>query len=235
MKSRSEGIVIYKQKIRDALWVVKVLTKDLGLLSFWHRSKKGGRVLNAMDEIVFTDVGDQRDQLHWLKEVEFLCPHHQIESHPVKAATALFMQEVLYRLLQENDPNPPLYFFIKEMLHQLENDADVAILHFVFLVGLMRSMGCCPVPPIEDADWFGMSHGEFGKGTPPPLHIGRAQHQLSSWIALLKGDWEVLRQGFMTNADRRMLLKALVEYLFMHQHKVNAIQSLDIYYELFHA
>ncbi len=235
MKSSSEGIVIYKQKIRDALWVVKVLTKDLGLLSFWHRSKKGGRILNAMDEIVFTDVGDQRDQLHWLKEVEFLCPHHQIESHPVKAATALFMQEVLYRLLQENDPNPPLYFFIKEMLHQLENDADVAILHFVFLVGLMRSMGCCPVPPIEDADWFGMSHGEFGKGTPPPLHIGKAQHQLYCWIAMLRGNWESLRQDSVTNADRRMLLKALVEYLFMHQHKVNAIQSLDIYYELFHA
>lgn len=235
MKSRSEGIVIYKQKIRDALWLVKVLTLDHGLQSFWYRSPKGSRPLNALEEISFSAIGDQREQLHWMKEVEILVPHHQMESHPVKAATALFMQEVLYRLLLEQDPHPPLYFFLKEILEELEREGDVSVLHFVFLIGLMRSMGCCPVAPIDDPDWFGMSQGEFGKGAPPIQHIGKNNNQLYVWMALLKSQWPVLKEPCISNADRRMLLKTMVDYLFMQQNKVNAIQSLDIYYELFHA
>lgn len=84
MKSRTEGIVIYKQKIRDAMWLVKVMTLDQGLQSFWHRPKKGTRPLNALQEISFISVGDQREQLHWMKELEITVPHHHIESHPVK-------------------------------------------------------------------------------------------------------------------------------------------------------
>lgn len=235
MKSRTEGIVIYKQKIRDAMWLVKVMTLDQGLQSFWHRPKKGSRPLNALQEISFISVGDQREQLHWMKELEITVPHHHIESHPVKAATALFIQEILYRLLQENDPNPPLFYFLKEIMEQLEQEGDITIIHFVFLVGLMRSMGCCPIAPSDHPDWFGMHQGEFGQGTPPMEHIGKSDHQLALWIALLKGEWEKLRENTVTNAHRRMLLKSMVNYLFIHQHKVNAIQSLDIYYELFHA
>lgn len=235
MKSRAEGIVIYKQKIRDAMWLIKVLTLDHGLQSFWYRPKKGIRPLNALEEISFVSAGDQREQLHWMKEVEILVPHHQIESHPVKAATALFMQEILYRLLQENDPHPPLFYFLKEVIEQLEQEGDIALIHFVFLLGLMRSMGCCPVAPHDQPDWFGMRQGEFGRGTPPIEHIGKSNHQLEAWLALLKGDWAKLKEKPITNADRRMLLKSMVDYLFIHQHKVNEIQSLDIYYELFHA
>jgi DNA repair protein RecO (recombination protein O) len=235
MKSRLHGFVIYKQKVRDNMMVVKVFTQENGLQSFWFRPKKGQRPLHGMDEISFIDFGDQREHLHWMKEVELQNPFHQMDAHPAKAASVLFMQEVLYRLLEENDANPPLYFFLQEIMGQLQSEADVSLIHFVFLIGLMRSAGCCPVPPMQDPHWFGMEAGEFGFHTPPTKCISRENHQLKAFIALLKGDYEELRAAEMLNADRRQLLKALIDYLFIQQHKINQIRSLDIYYELFHA
>ncbi len=235
MNSRKEGFVIYKQKVRDAVWIVKIFTKDQGLQSFWLRPKKEWRSLTAMDEITFTSKGDQRDQLHWIKDLEWSNAHHQIQAHPYKAATALFIQEVLYRLLQENDANPPLFFFIQEIMQQLDEDADISLLHFAFLLGLMRSMGCCPSAPIQNIEWFGLEAGVFGEGAPPRFAITTADHQLACFLALLEGRWEQLKQPDIRNSDRRKLLKAMVDYLFIHQHKINSINSLEIYYELFHA
>jgi DNA repair protein RecO (recombination protein O) len=235
MNSRKEGFVIYKQKVRDSVWIVKIFTKEQGLQSFWLRPKKEWRSLNAMDEINFDSKGDQRDQLHWIKDLEWVNPHHHIHAHPYRAATALFIQEVLYRLLQENDANPPLFFFIQEILQQLDADADISLLHFAFLLGLMRSMGCCPSAPQHPVDWFGLEAGVFGNGAPPRYAIENAEGQLSCFIALLEGRWEQLNKPEVRNGDRRKLLKSLVDYLFIHQHKINSINSLEIYYELFHA
>lgn len=230
------GIVIQKKMIRDQLCLVKIFSESHGLQGFWWKgSTKKGPKFDLFDVIQFQIKEDQKDQTPWLRNpnVQHHLFHCRID--PVKSATLLFFQEVLHHLMEEHYQNPPLYHFLAQLTQDLDETDQVQSFHFAFAVGLMRALGCCPVVPQDNPDWFSMHEGQFGKGyNPPGLHITSANAQLQLFVHILKHDWEVLNQPQFTSSQKRSLLRDAIEYLFIQMEKKSTIQSLEIFYELFH-
>ncbi len=99
----------------------------------------------------------------------------------------------------------------------------------------MRALGCCPIVPKDNPDWFSMKEGQFGKGyVPPGLNITSANHQLQLFIDILQHNWDFVENKNISGAQKRSLLRDSVEYLFIQMEKKSTIQSLEIFYELFH-
>jgi hypothetical protein len=80
-----------------------------------------------------------------------------------------------------------------------------------------------------------MHEGSFGKGSPPPgINILSENRQLEIFCAILHHNWNILEEKSVTSAQKRSMLQACVDYLFIQMEKKSSIQSLEIFYELFH-
>jgi hypothetical protein len=117
----------------------------------------------------------------------------------------------------------------------LDSADQVQSYHFAFAVGLMRALGCCPIVPKDNPVWFSMREGQFGKGhVPIGLNITAYNHQLQLFIDILQHDWDFVENKNVSSAQKRSLLRDSIEYLFIQMEKKSTIQSLEIFYELFH-
>ncbi len=230
------GIVIQKKMIRDQLCLVKVFSESNGLQGFWWKgSSKTGPKFNLFDVIQFQIKEDQKDHTPWLRNPQVTQHLFHSRIDPTKSATLLFFQEVLHHLLEEHYQNPPLYHFLVQLTLDLDSADQVQSYHFAFAVGLMRALGCCPIVPKDNPEWFSMKEGQFGKGyVPPGLNITKDQNQLALFIDILQHNWDFAENKNVTGAQKRSLLRDAIEYLFIQMEKKSTIQSLEIFYELFH-
>jgi hypothetical protein len=80
-----------------------------------------------------------------------------------------------------------------------------------------------------------MKEGQFGKGyVPPGLNITTANNQLKLFVDILQHNWNFVDDKHISSAQKRSLLRDSIEYLFIQMEKKSTIQSLEIFYELFH-
>ena len=81
---------------------------------------------------------------------------------------ALFMAEVLYRLVREYDePNQALFDFVWNSVGALDSmDEGVANFHLWFLANLSRFLGFCPGNDYSADDWFDIREGLYTKTRP---------------------------------------------------------------------
>ena len=231
-----QGIVIQKKLIRDQLCLVKIFSEINGLQSYWWKgSSKKGPKFDLFDTVQFQIKEDQKDQTPWLRNPQVTHPLFHCRIDPVKSASLLFFQEILHHILEDHYQNPPLYHFLVQLTQDLDETHHVQSFHFAFVIGLMKSLGCCPIVPQDNPSWFNMHEGSFGKGTPPPgINILSENRQLEIFCAMLHHDWNVLEEKSVTSAQKRSMLQACVDYLFIQMEKKSSIQSLEIFYELFH-
>ncbi len=230
------GIVIQKKMIRDQLCIVKIFSETNGLQGFWWKgSTKRGLKFDLFDVIQFQIKEDQKDQTPWLRNPQVTQQLFHARIDPVKSATLLFFQEVLHHLMEEHYQNPPLYHFLVQLTQDLDSADQVQSYHFAFAVGLMRALGCCPIVPKDNPDWFSMKEGLFGNGyVPSGLNITAANNQLKLFIDILQHNWNFVDDKLISSAQKRSLLRDSIEYLFIQMEKKSTIQSLEIFYELFH-
>ncbi len=230
------GIVLQKKRIRDRLILVKIFSESQGLKTYWWSAgSKSMQTFDLFDTIRFQSKEEQKDNAQWLKTPQTTKVLLSARIHPIKSATLLFFQEILLHLLTEGYQNPPLFYLVQQIIQDIDKTQHEQPLHYVFLVGLMKALGCCPIVPKEHADWFNINEGQFGQNHfPPGKNILPENNQLLLFQQLIQGNWESLYQPNVSAHQRREILKQMVDYLFIKSDKVSPIKSLEIFYELFH-
>ncbi|MEN9333606.1 MAG: hypothetical protein RLY35_786 [Bacteroidota bacterium] len=230
------GIVIQKKRIRDRLILVKIYSESQGLKTYWWSAGgKSMQTFDVFDTIRFQSKEEQKDQAQWLKTPQTTRVLFHARMHPVKSATLLFFQEILLHLLSEDDQNPPLFYLLQQIIQDIDETTHEQPFHYIFLVGMMKALGCCPIVPKNSTDWFNIQEGQFGQGYfPPGKNILPDNNQLFLFQQLLQGNWEALYQTHINATQRREILKQMVDYLFHKNDKASPIKSLEIFYELFH-
>lgn len=230
------GIVLQKKRIRDRLILVKIFSESQGLKTYWwSASPKSINSFDIFDTIRFQSKEEQKENAQWLKTPQTTKILLSARIHPVKSASLLFFQEILMHLLTDGYQNPPLFYLIQQIIQDIDETQQEQPLHYIFLVGLMKALGCCPIVSNENADWFNINEGQFGQNYfPPGKNILPDNNQLYLFQQLIQGNWESLYQPHISAYQRREILKQMVDYIFIKSDKTSPIKSLEIFYELFH-
>ena len=237
---KGRGVVLHTLKYGDTSMVVYLLTDVGGRRSYMVqgvRSAKGRgsklALFQPMFTVEFEGLESSRQQMDRFREVRSGVVLQSIPFDVRKSTVALFMAEVLYRLVKESEPNEPLFDFVWGSVGALDSlEEGVANFHLWFLANLSRLLGFFPGNDYASGDWFDFREGLYTKVRPPHVSC-MTQENARTLNDLVECDVRCLGEIGLNRRQRVEFLDAMLVYYAYHLDAVNAVQSVKILQEVF--
>ena len=240
MKSyKARGVVLGTLKYGEKGVIVHMLTDVYGRQSYMIQgvrpTAKGSKMalLQPMFAVEFEGLTSSKMDLHRMKA---LVPGMVLQSTPFdvrKSTMALFMAEVLYRLVKESEPGSELFDFVWASVAALDAlEEGIANFHLWFLANLSRPLGFSPDNEYSDGAWLDIRDGHF---TPHALIPSAALTPENARILhdMLECDVRYLAEIGLNRVERASFLEAMLKYYSFHLDSINAVESLRIMREVF--
>lgn len=236
MLSTTRAVVLRTFKHGDRGIVLKAYTSGFGARSYYVRG--GGRKgpmaallqpLNRL-ELVVTEAHDR--EMHAVRELRVERPYVNVPGDHARGLLLLFAQEVLYRTLREEAPDPALFAFVQRTLEEIDGTEDQAHLPLRLLAGLTSHLGIAPERPLATGMRFDMREGQFVPGPVPHEH-GMEADCAAAFAALLQG----CEQGtpvVIPVALRTILLDRLLVYYRLHVAGFGELRSPEVLHAVLH-
>lgn len=237
MYEKSNGIVLQLTPFSDSQKVVRIFTRNFGTRAFLvtvHGKSRAGRSASAlyrpMQELDLVFKKLQPDQLGRIKEVEAAYLFSHLHEEPNKRLIALFLSELLYRVLKNHQEDETLYDFILSGLQSLDKTEEkVADFHLFFMAGLASALGFHPENNFDSQNrFFNPQEGMFvvethsTPGTVRDELLSEKIHQIFNPLPVSDHSLQLSRE------QRSSLLKVLLEYYRYHVPEFGELKSLEI-------
>ena len=236
----ARGVVIGTLKYGEKGMVVQMLTSTLGRQSYMvqglgSRRGHGSRqaLFQPMFALEFEGLESPKMEMHRLGEVHAGIVLQSIPFDVKKSAIALFMAEVLYRLVKESEANAMLFDFVWGSVEALDAASEgVANFHLWFLANLSRLLGFRPGNDYRPGWWFDIREGLYTATS--PLHPGSMTPDCAQLLdRMLHCDVRRLGEIELNRTRRSDFLNAMLSYFGYHLEGINSVQSIRILREVF--
>lgn len=240
MLSKTRGIVLHSIPYNDKYSIIYMYTEVFGRASYLvarGRGKKStvSRSLFMPLSVVEMEVEhlNKRD-LHRIRETKLCYPLTELFCNPVKNVLALFLAEVLFRVVKDTEPDPRLFDYLYESVRLLEfADKGVANFHLVFLLRLLYYMGIYPnADSYKAGSYFDMANGVFVGSQPMHRHYLSREESIV-FVRLLKISFENMSLYSFSRKDRMAIINRILDYYRLHLPEFSDIKSLSVMQSLF--
>lgn len=239
MQEKTRGIVLHSTKYADSGVILTVYTSSFGRVSYAingvHRKKSVVRpaFLQPLSIVEMEVTHLPGREIQRLKEIRPAQVFAELPFDPVKNAIAIFISEVLYRILKHREPDEMLFDFLWNAIIQLDECRDgLANFHPLFLCRLSRYLGIEPNAEEEDCRYFDLQNGVFQNERPLHVHYvfgDDAALFRSLLVVELSGAGEIV----MSRQGRVKMLETLIEYYRLHIPEFHGVKSLSVLHSLF--
>lgn len=235
---KTRGIVLRLLPFNDKNRIVKVYTEHFGLRSFIvsASSSKLARqktaLLQALQPIWLETSFVEISKLSRLGEISAAAHINEAMQHHTKRSILLFLNEVLYKCLREEQADTPLFNFIFESLIQLDKTAkNCNNFHLVFLMQMSAYLGFMPVANYSAYHkHFHFNEGLFDHFKSDQMMLDEEQSKL--FAALMQLDFDSMESLVLSTHTRTTLLENLLKYYAQHLSSFKDIKSLEILAEI---
>lgn len=237
---KARGIVLNTVKYGEGAMVAHLLTDVYGRQSYMVQGIRSSRghgskmaLFQPLFAIEFEGLQSSRMEMHRLRDVHNGLLLKTLPYDVRKSTIALFMAEVLYRLIGESEANAPLFDFVWGSIGALDAlEEGVANFHLWFLANISRYLGFSPANNYTPGSWFDMREGLF---TPVmPLHNDTLDGEYAEILRdLLECDVRCLGAIGLNRNQRVEILNSLVAYYSLHLDSIRKVQSIAILQEVF--
>jgi DNA repair protein RecO (recombination protein O) len=223
MLQSTRGIVLRTVKYSESSIIAKIYTEAFGMQTYMVRgirSKKSNlkqalfQPLNLLEIIAYHR---ENKEIQNLKEIKIAHPFITIPIDIRKSTQLLFINEVLYQVVREEEPNPALFSFLFDSIIHLDSmDKNIAFFHQVFLIQLTQYLGFFPRNNHTDVTPnFELTEGTFSALEGPESLITR--EPFGKYLALLiHTPVSDAQQIDIPSRDRRKLLEIILDYYRYH-------------------
>ena len=241
MKSyKARGIVLSTVKYGDSGMVVQMLTDRYGRQSYMVQGVRSSRgrgskmaLFQPLFVLEFEGLESSHSDLHKMREVQNEVVFKSVPYDIRKSTMALFMAEVLYRLVGESEANEPLFDFVYHSIRALDEiDEGVANFHLWFLANLSRYLGYFPGNEHLKGSLFDMREGLYTRTLPLHDHVMSVE-EAELLRDLTECDLECLGEIPLNREQRVAMLSRLVEYYSIHLDAIRSVRSIEILQEVF--
>ena len=238
MVSTTRAIVLNHLRYGDSSLIVNLYTESMGRQTVIVKgafSKKSAVRASFFQPlyIVETDLHHRSSrQMQRVSNMQMYYPFQTITSDPVKSCIVLFIAEVLYKTLREEEANRGLFDFLLHTIQTLDlNDRGTANFHLVFLVHYSRYLGFYPNTEQATADtWFDSQTGSF-------VFIPVSSSPTSEYNHLLKQIFKIsfdrLDSLQISHHQRNYLTSYILEYYSMHVGNFGKMKSFPVLQNVF--
>ncbi|TKG93578.1 DNA repair protein RecO [Puteibacter caeruleilacunae] len=240
MIHKTKGVALHFVKYSESSVIATIYTEDFGRQAYMIRGvrrKKAAIRTNVLQPLFLLDMEVMHKtgrDIQNVKEVKNSQPFSSIPYDIVKSTQAIFIGEVLYRTLQEEESNPALYQFITHAVQILDLlEEGVANFSLWFLARYCGYLGFAPQEGIiGEEQYFDIQRGKFV--SQEPIHPNYMKismaHEFKKILELNVADISTLK---FSNHFRRALLEQLIQYYSIHLEGIGKIQSLKVLHEVF--
>ena len=235
----ARGVVLNTVKYGDRGVIVQLLTSSHGRQSYMvqglgsQRGRGKMALFQPMFALEFEGLESSKMQMHRFGEVHTGIVLQSTPFDVKKSTIALFMAEVLHRLVKESEANQMLFDFVWGSVEALDAaEEGVANFHLWFLSNLCRFLGFSPGKEYMPEAWFDIAEGHFTTSCPPREHRMTQQNALIL-RDMLECDVRYLAEVGLNRHQRVDFLDALLAYYAYHLDTIHSVQSIRILQEVF--
>lgn len=240
MLCKTRGIVLRSISYNDKYAIIHMYTEAFGRASYLVARSRGKK--STVSKALFMPLSvvemevehlNKRD-LHRIHETKLCYPLTELFCNPVKNVLALFVSEVLFRVVKETEPDPRLFEYLYESIQLLEfADKGVANFHLVFLLRLLYYMGIYPnAESYVPGTYFDMQNGVFVDCIPMHRHYLNKEESVF-FARLLRISFENMSLYSFSRQDRMGVINRILEYYRLHLPDFPEIKSLSVMQSLF--
>lgn len=151
MLHHTRGIVLHQVRYSETSLIVKIYTELFGLQSYMIRGVRGKRSnvkaaqiqhLALLDMVVYHR---ENKDIQNIRELKTAFQFSTIPFDIRKSSIVIFLNEIIYNVIREQEPNPALFQYLFGALQNLDTlEKDISGFHLRFLVQLTRYLGFFP-------------------------------------------------------------------------------------------
>lgn len=232
MIETTNAIVLNSIKYGDTSLITSCYTKDCGIKSYMLRgvlkSKKAkikAAYFQPLMQLQLTANHNNKGTLNSLRDVEVLHFYNSIYTNIKKQSIALFLSEMLYNSIKEEEYNEALYNYLEASFLWLDTHDDISNFHLLFLLNLTKFLGFYPELNEIQSLYFDLQEGRFTTGKKPTTV---SDNNLIQFKKLLGINFDVLHEVDFSAANRQAILSILIQYFELHLSGFKKPKSLNV-------
>jgi len=241
MLQKTRGIVLRSLKYGETGMITTIYTEAFGRMAFIMQGihgKKSSVKGNLLKQLFLLEMEVEYKpgrELQRVKEIKNISPFGSIPFGIVKSSLALFLAELLEKVLREEESRPDLFGFLYRSIQVLDLLEDgINNFHLIFLIQLTRYLGFGPSNNYSESNqFFDMIAGNFVLS--PPVHLWFLKNPESLVLAqLIEISYQNSSEFKPDQGLRNLLLDFLLEYYGLHLGNKLNLNSLEILREILH-
>lgn len=229
----TKAIVLNSLKYSDTSLIVKCFTEEEGLKTYLIRGvlkpkKKGIKVayFQPLNQLQLIANHKSKSTLHSLKEVHVHNPYKSIHQDIVKQSVVLFLSEVLTSVIQEEEQNKALFYFLESAFSWLDMNDKIANFHLLFLMNLTNFLGFYPDVSNIEGKAFNLLEGGFSLNNLDKNVIsGNELHQFKKLLGI---NFDAIEKVSFSKKERQMVLQTIIKYFKLHLDSFRNPKSLQV-------
>lgn len=241
MLHKTLGIALKTTSYADNSIVAHIFTEAFGMQSYLingARKPKARIPANLFQPLHPLDLVVYYKESSGLQRIKEARQHPVLREIPLgitKRSVSIFLNEILYKVLRHQSPDPFLFHFIQQSIIWLdETDQGLANFHLIFLIKLSRFLGFLPLHRHRQPQpYFNLLDGVFSTSLPAHGHVLQEPHT-SIFLQLLQTSTEESYRIKMSKENRKYLLEKVLEFYRLHTENFGQVNSLYILEEIFH-
>jgi DNA repair protein RecO (recombination protein O) len=239
MLEKASGILLHTTNYSDSSVIVKVYSSRFGLQSYMvsgvhgKRTKNKASVLQPMNIVEFIATGGEKSKMKRITEIGLLHPYTSIPYDITKSTIVMFLNELLFRSLKDDEPNGDLFEYLKNALLILDlRPEGYSNFHLCFALQLSRFLGFYPRGNYSpDHTWFDLRDGTFVASR--PSHALCMENEDSRLFdLLLHTNFEDMDQLNISRGQRKKLLRNIVFFYRLHIPSFGEMRSTEVLEEI---
>ncbi len=238
---KTKAIALHTVKYGDNSLIAYVYSESHGRLSIMVHSAYGKQ--KSSGKAVFFQPLNLLNIVYYHRRIQTLCKLKEVSTEvtfssipfdPVKRAIALFVGEVVYRTIREEESNSAMFHFLENSIQLLDvMHSGISNFHLIFLAQLTRYLGFFPGNQwSESLPVFDYKNGLFVHGEPThPLYFNTEKSKLIGQI--FSTPFSEAENLKLNHKVRAQIIDNLLAFYQVHIESVSGIKSLPILSQVF--
>lgn len=236
MLKKTRGIVLNHIKFKESSIIARIFTRELGVQSYIVNSVRGSgkrfktkiaffQPLTLLDLVVYyrKPVEGSADSLRRISELKCSEPYESIPNDIFKSGIALFLSELLNKVIQEEETNRELYDFISKALLILDHTPKgYASFHLIFMIQLSRYLG---FQPTDAREMYSQLEGWLKSADHLQERINMVDQFMAAGFRGMQGNNPEIR---------RSVLEDVLTFYRLHVESIGELKSMSVLRAVMH-
>ena len=233
MLQKTKGIALHYYKYSESSIIAKIFTQDFGLQSIiinGVRKKNSKSKLGLFRPFTLLELELYKKSKIGLKRIKEISISEILEKIPKdinRSLLAVFIAEVLLKVLIEDEKDDRLFNYIKTIISEIENSPEIRnTFSLEFLFDLTSCLGFYPSKINADLPYFDLQNGCFAEKEFVHNYFINGEN-LQNFKALLFKEKKNISQE-----NRKKLLLILLDYYKLHHYELKNLKSHTVIEQL---